>query len=321
MKFAILFPGQGSQKVGMGKDLLEIDSVKQIFDLADSISGRNLSNIWLNGPENELNQTKNTQISIVTISAALTTLFKEFLSQKNLDLDPIGCCGHSLGEFTALWFTNIISIEELFNLIIIRGNLMQNASEGGMLAVLNLNEGTIKDLLNDKYFNGKFVIANYNTSSQIVLSGDKNLFIALQEKIKNAGGKSIILPVGGAFHSPSMEKSSRIFDNELDKLSKKFTGFTKNPIYQNIDGKPSTDHKIILEKIKKQMTSSVRWTQTVEYLVKDGVTDVIEIGPGKILTGLVKKINSAINCHNINNLSSLNEFIKYYESANARTRT
>lgn len=317
MKFAILYPGQGSQKVGMGLDLYEPDEIKELFKKVNSITQRDISKIFLYGPEEELNQTKNTQLAIVTISIALTILLQQKLKSNNLNFNPFACAGHSLGEFTALWFLNVLSLENIIKLVSVRGNLMQTAPPGSMAAILNLSLETIKEVLSlseDEYKNN-LVIANYNSPTQYVISGKKELLEKIILKFKSLGGKAIILPTSGAFHSPSMEEPSRDFTKELEMLwpRPKAENTTKIPIYQNIDALPSTNYTTIKEKIKKQMTSPVLWTQTIINLVNDGVNLIIEIGPGKVLTGLVKKINPTIECYNIYDLITLDEFVSNYE--------
>lgn len=320
MKYALLFPGQGSQKVGMGLDLVDKSGkIKDLFNTVDNICQRKVSEIFLNGPDTELNQTKNTQVSIVTVSVALTLLLQEKLKEKKLSLLPTGCCGHSLGEFTALWYSNLINIESLIELVSIRGNLMQNAPEGAMAAILNLEVEKIESLLNEEEFKNKIVIANYNSPNQFVISGEKSAFEKIPEKVKALNGKAIILPVSGAFHSPLMSTPSKAFNDALDKAS--FSTSAEISVYQNIDGNPSKDKNIILDKLKKQMTSSVFWTQTINNLVKDNVNAVIEIGPGKVLSGLVKKINPDLACFNISDYKSLEEFITNYESKLSATNS
>ena len=308
MKFAVLFPGQGSQKVGMGLDLLDKTNLaEELFDKVDNITERKISEIFLYGPENELNQTKNTQVSVVIISVLLTLLLKDELKKKNLNFLPNACCGHSLGEFTALWLSGLLSLEDLIKIVSIRGNLMQNAPPGSMVAVLNLTKEQIESLLNADNLKNKIVIANYNSPTQLVISGEKIAIDDMVPKIKSLGGKAIVLPVGGAFHSPLMNVPSSEFTREFDKLQ--ITSNVTVPIFQNVDGKPSNDVSQIKEKIKKQMTSPVYWMQTVNNLADSGINTVIEIGPGKVLSGLVKKITPNINCYNVCDYVSLTDFV------------
>ena len=319
MKLAVMYSGQGSQKVGMGTDIYNDSPIgKDIFNKANTLLNRDIISICLNGPSEDLNQTKNTQIAITIISIALTLILKEELKKKNILFTPSCTCGHSLGEFSALWLIGFLSTDELIKLVSIRGNLMQNAPQGNMMAVLNLDESKIKNLIRES--GGNITLANYNTPNQFVISGQKDNIEELTEKIKLTGGKAIILPVSGAFHSPLMEEASKVFNLEIDKLVLSNIKNISIPVYQNTDGNPNKDPLIIKEKLKKQMTSSVLWTQTINNLVKDGVTTVVEIGPGKILTGLVKKINPDIECHNINDLITLQEFILFYESKLQSTR-
>ncbi|MBI2996563.1 MAG: ACP S-malonyltransferase [Candidatus Melainabacteria bacterium] len=311
MYFAVLFPGQGSQKAGMGLDLYEHTEIaKDIFNKVNLQANRNISNVFLYGPQEELNQTKNTQISIVAVSVALTLLLTEELKKRSLPFKPYAACGHSLGELTALWFANFITLEDLIKLVLVRGNLMQNAPGGKMAAILNLTSEKIEKEILDK---NNLVIANYNSPTQLVISGKKEAFENIEEKVKLLGGKTIILPVSGAFHSSLMEDSSKKFVLEIDKLLELPVNNQTVPVFQNIDGLSNKDFKSIKEKLKRQMISPVLWTQTINNLVNENVRAVIEIGPGKILTGLVKKINPGIDCYNVNDLNSLQEFINIYE--------
>ena len=314
MKIAVLFPGQGSQKVGMGSDLYSQTEIgKKLFTDVDNILGRNLSNTILNGPAEELNKTSNTQPAIVVISIALVLLLNEEMKVRGISLKPYTCAGHSLGEFTALWYADALTLDEVLKAVAVRGALMQDAMPGAMAAVLNLKEEEIKQVIKNASLGDEIVIANYNSPMQFVISGKIEAINTISEKVKQAGGKIIILPVGGAFHSPLMKEASLKFNLELDKLDLLSKGKTTISVYQNYDGNSSDNLQIVKEKIKKQMTSSVLWTQTVNNLVTNGVTTVIEIGSGKVLTGLVKKINQTLECYNVYDLESLKSFITNYE--------
>lgn len=318
MSLAILFPGQGSQKTGMGLDLYEHTVTgKELFDEIDSIAGRKISEIIFRGPDSELNQTKNTQIAILAVSIILSTLIKEKIKDERFQ--PAAVCGHSLGESTALWYTGILNLKEVISLVLIRGKLMQNAPPGGMAAVLNVPAAKINEILNMPDFKDKLVVANYNSPSQLVISGEKESINKLPEFIKQFNGKTIILPVSGAFHSSLMTSPSEKFNQEINNLLTRKLNNTSIPIYQNTDASASCHPSEIINKLKKQMTSPVYWTQTINNLVKDGVTEVVEIGPGKVLTGLTKKINPNLGLYNINDLASLNEFVKNYGSHVTKT--
>ena len=320
--FSLLFPGQGSQKVGMGLDLYESTPVKDLYKKVDSILGRDLTQIFMHGPEEELNKTLNTQVAIVTISCVLSILLKERLKEKKLpEIEVVSCTGHSLGEFSALWYSGLMSFEELIKIVSIRGNLMHNAPSGGMAAILNLQAEKIIEILKKYNYEADIVIANYNSPNQIVISGKKDSILKIEPMLTEAGAKYISLPVSGAFHSPLMLESSNKFISEIDKMNLLIKDNIKIPIYQNCDGRSSTSSQEIIAKLKKQMTSPVYWTQIVNNIVTTGVTTFIEIGPGKILTGLVKKINKNLLCFNISDLESIENFIKIYESSLLKTNS
>lgn len=279
---AYVFPGQGSQFVGMGKDLYEQhDEVKQLFDKANEILGFNITEIMFSGTDEELKQTKVTQPAIFLHSVAQARVAKDFA--------PDMVAGHSLGEFSALVASNVLSFEDGLRLVSKRALAMQAACEANpstMAAILGLEDEKVEEIC--AAIDEVVVPANYNCPGQLVISGsNKGIEIAC-EKMKEAGAKRALpLPVGGAFHSPLMKPA----EEELAKAIEATT-FSQGicPIYQNVDAKPHTDPTEIKQNLIRQLTAPVRWTQSVQQMVADGATDFVECGPGKVLQGLVKKI-------------------------------
>ncbi len=282
MKKAYVFPGQGSQFVGMGKDLYEQhEEAKQLFDKANEILGFNITEIMFNGTDEELKQTKVTQPAIFLHSVAQATVAKDFT--------PDMVAGHSLGEFSALVASKVLSFEDGLRLVSKRALAMQAACEANpstMAAILGLEDDKVEEICAS--IDEVVVAANYNCPGQLVISGsNKGIEIAC-EKMKEAGAKRALpLPVGGAFHSPLMKPA----EEELAKAINETT-FSQGicPIYQNVDAMPHTDPAEIKQNLIKQLTAPVRWTQSVQQMLADGATHFIECGPGKVLQGLVKKI-------------------------------
>ncbi|GAB3204543.1 [acyl-carrier-protein] S-malonyltransferase [Pontibacter aydingkolensis] len=282
MKKAYVFPGQGSQFVGMGKDLYEQHvEARQLFDKANEILGFNITEIMFNGTDEELKQTKVTQPAIFLHSVAQAAVAKDFA--------PDMVAGHSLGEFSALVASKVLSFEDGLRLVSKRALAMQAACEANpstMAAILGLEDEKVEEVCAS--IDEVVVAANYNCPGQLVISGsNKGIEIAC-EKMKEAGAKRALpLPVGGAFHSPLMKPA----EEELAKAIEETT-FSQGicPIYQNVDAQPHTDPAEIKENLIKQLTAPVRWTQSVQQMLADGATHFVECGPGKVLQGLVKKI-------------------------------
>ena len=279
-----VFPGQGSQFTGMCNDLYQKHtSLKEMFKYAEDILGFNISKIMFNGSNEDLTQTKVTQPAIFIHSmVVLKILGKSFNPQK--------VAGHSLGEFSALVAAKVLSFEDGLKLVSIRAMAMQRAcenSKGTMAAILALDNHIIEDVCAN--VNGNVVAANYNCPGQVVISGE-NLAVkkACEILVEKGARRALILPVGGAFHSELMNEAK-------EELSKAINEAEFNqpicPIYQNVNGIGETSVIRIKENLISQLTSPVRWTQSINHMIEDGASEFIEIGPGKVLQGLIKKIN------------------------------
>lgn len=284
MKKAYIFPGQGSQFTGMGKDLYEQhEEVKQLFDKANEILGFDITAVMFSGSDEELKQTKVTQPAIFLHSVAQAAVARDF--------NPDMVAGHSLGEFSALVASKVLRFEDGLRLVSKRALAMQAACEANpstMAAILGLEDAKVEEVcasVEDEIV----VAANYNCPGQLVISGSNKGIELACEKMKEAGAKRALpLPVGGAFHSPLMKPA----EEELAKAIGETT-FHKGlcPIYQNVDARPHTDPEEIKQNLISQLTAPVRWTQSVEAMLADGATHFVECGPGKVLQGLVKKID------------------------------
>lgn len=280
---AYIFPGQGSQFPGMGKDLFETYSLaREIFFEADELLGFSLSEIMFNGTEEELKQTKVTQPAIYLHSILIAKLGTNF--------KPDMVAGHSLGEFSALVASAGLSWQDGLSLVSKRALAMQKACEiepSTMAAVLGLSDEQIEKVCAE--FNGEVVAANYNCPGQVVISGSTKGVELAGDKLKEAGAKRVLLlPVGGAFHSPFMEPARLELAAAIEavKIDRPIC-----PIFQNVNAKASQNEDEIKANLIAQLTAPVRWTQSIEAMILAGATDFIECGPGKVLQGLVKKIN------------------------------
>lgn len=284
MNKAYIFPGQGAQFVGMGKDLYDYkEDTRQLFEKANDILGFRITDIMFNGTEEDLKQTNVTQPAIFLHSVILAKALGDVF-------DPQMVAGHSLGEFSALVASNALSFEDGLVLVSKRANAMQKACEiqpSTMAAILGLDDFTVEDIC--QRMSEVVVPANYNCPGQLVISGTVEGIDQACALLLEAGAKRALkLNVGGAFHSPLME-AARV---ELQEAIEKVTITAPIcPIYQNIDAKPYTDPKEIKKNLIAQLTGPVRWTQTVEHMIEDGASSFIEVGPGNVLQGLVKKVN------------------------------
>ena len=301
---AVLFPGQGSQYVGMGSDFYEkFDSVKEIFRTVDKTLGFSLSNIILNGPEAELKLTQNTQPAIMTIGVCIFNVLNQ---QFGLNLNNARFfAGHSLGEYTALVCGGSLTIERAAYLLHERGKSMQDAvpsGQGAMMAILGMTIHEVENEINLLPKGEICEIANDNTSGQVVVSGKKMVIEILNENLKKKKKKGILLPVSAPFHCSLMKKAA---ENMKEKIES--TNFLQpNPkIISNVTAKEEVDVNKIKPLLIDQITSRVRWRESIHYMIKEGVLDFLEIGPGKVLSGLVKKINKDVKVSNINSIEDI----------------
>lgn len=282
---AYVFPGQGAQFSGMGKELYESSAVaKELFDKANQILGFDITDIMFNGTAEQLKETKVTQPAVFLHSVILAKTIENFT--------PEMVAGHSLGEFSALVANGSLSFEDGLKLVAKRAMAMQKACEitpSTMAAVLNLEDKVVEDICAS--IDGVVVAANYNCPGQLVISGETSAVELACEKMKEAGARrALILPVGGAFHSPMMEPAREELAAAIEA-----TTFHKPicPVYQNVTATAVADPEEIKANLITQLTAPVRWTQSVQQMIADGATSFTEVGPGKVLMGLINKIDKS----------------------------
>ena len=297
--FSVIFPGQGSQIVGMGKEFYtKFDTVKKFFNDADEILGFSISNLILEGPKDKLDLTENTQPAIFLVGYSIFQLLKK---EFNIDLNKANFfAGHSLGEYTALASANALSFSDTLRILKIRGNAMQSAvpkGEGGMVAVLGSEIEKIEKIIEENKNKYECFIANDNSNGQLVVSGNNNEIEKFILDLKSNSIKNIKLPVSAPFHCKLMKKATDIMGKEIEKLEFKDP---KNILISNVTAKEITSSSLLKDLLIKQIESRVRWRESVILMINKGVSQFIEIGPGKVLSGLIKRTDKNIKVSAIN---------------------
>jgi len=298
--FSVIFPGQGSQIVGMGKELhAKFDTVKKLFNEADKILEFSISSLILEGPKDQLDLTENTQPAIFLVGYSIFQLLKK---EFELDLNKANFfAGHSLGEYTALASADVLSFSDTLKILKIRGNAMQSAvpkGEGGMVAVLGSDIEQIEKIIKENKNKYECFIANDNSNGQLVVSGNINNIDKFILDLKSNNIKNIKLPVSAPFHCKLMKKATDIMTKEITKLEFKDP---KNILISNVTGKEVTSSSLLKDLLIKQIESRVRWRESVMLMINKGINKFIEIGPGKVLSGLIKRIDKNVKVSAINN--------------------
>ena len=307
MKRAFLFPGQGAQTIGMGKDIYdEYEVARKVYDKVNEISGIDVKKICFEGPEEELNKTENTQIAILTTSLAML----EVLKSKGIEAEI--ATGLSLGEYGALIYAGIISLEDGIKLIKKRGYYMGNLlpkEEYAMAAVIGLESPKIEEVCNKLQEQGKFVVpANYNCSVQTAISGELDAIDEAIELLKMAGAKRAIkLKTSGPFHTMTLEEAKKAYEKELENIEFNVLPLNeqKVKVIKNLDGTYYKPEDNVKEILAKHIISPVRFDKAIQLMKDEGIEEYIEIGPGKVLTGFIKKDNKEATTYNLNSLESL----------------
>ena len=300
-KIAFVFPGQGAQYSGMGKDFFDnYDISKSVFETANRVLNKDISGICFGGNEDELKQTVNTQPCIVAVEIAILEALKQ-----ELNIIPFAVAGHSLGEYSAMYCAEVLNLKDTFRAIQKRADAMSTVKNGKMAAVISDNIDLINNCIKEASKEGEISIANYNSPKQVVITGEDNAVDKASALLTENGILRVIpLAVSGAFHSVLMKDASNNFKTILDEIT---VNNAKISVYTNVDAKAETLANNFKDKMSKQIYSSVYWTQTIQNMVKDGVTTFIEIGPGKVLSGLIKKTVPEIKVFSVSDTETLKQ--------------
>lgn len=307
MNIAFIFPGQGSQYIGMGKELVEnFPLAAEIMEKANEILELDLAGLCFNGPAEELNLTENTQPAIYTISYMVTRLLNEE------GIYPLLAAGHSLGEYSALAAAGVFSFEEGLRLVRQRGILMNRAvpdNQGSMAAIIGLEDKIVQEICQE--VNGICEIANYNSPGQIVISGEREAVEAACQLAEDKGARrTVVLKVSGPFHSSLMKRAAEDFANIIGEIEFKKPAF---PVVSNVTADFVEEPEEIKGLLIKQICSSVRWVESIKLIQAQGVNTFIEAGPGKVLRGLLRRIDSSLTTYNIDDPETMQDFLNNYQ--------